>query len=115
MNIHLMNKDVNSPAFIRAGQTNNTYKEKRKSSRMRPVYHIRWFRIIELTLLIAITIGGVYLLSKLVTPQVVTAVAIIVSFLVLRFIVRFILHVTFAFLRYLFWVTVLVILLLCVF
>lgn len=47
-------------------------------------------------------------------PQVVTAVTVIAGFLILRFIVRFILQVTFTLLRYLFWIAVLAAILLCV-
>lgn len=114
MDIQVMNTDVHNPAFIRAGQSNDTRKEELKGSPMTPVRRIRWSRIIESALLIAIIVGAVYLLSKLVTPQVVTAVAIIAGFLVLQFIVRFILQVTFTILRYLFWIAVLAAILLCV-
>lgn len=113
MDIQVMNTDVHNPAFIRAGQSNDTRKEP-QGSPMTPARHIRWSRIIELTLLIAIIVGAVYLLSKLVTPQVVTAVSVIAGFLILRFIVRFILQVTFTLLRYLFWIAVLAAILLCV-
>ncbi|KGN95401.1 hypothetical protein HQ38_03760 [Porphyromonas crevioricanis] len=114
MDIRFMSTDVHNPAFIRAGQSNDTRKEGRKDSPMTAVRHIRWSRIIELTLLIAIIVGAVYLLSKLVTPQVVTAVTVIAGFLILRFIVRVILQVTFTLLRYLFWMAVLAAILLCV-
>ena len=54
------------------------------------------------------------LLSKLVTPQVVTAISILGSFLLLRFVVKVILEITFTLLRYLFWFAVLCAILLCV-
>lgn len=114
MDIQVMNTDVHNPAFIRTGQSNDTRKEKPQGSPMTPARHIRWSRIIELTLLIAIIVGAVYLLSKLVTPQVVTAVSVIAGFLILRFIVRFILQVPFTLLRYMFWIAVLAAILLCV-
>ena len=104
MDIQVMNTDVHNPAFIRAGQSNDTRKEEPQGSPMTPARHIRWSRIV----------GAVYLLSKLVTPQVVTAVSVIAGFLILRFIVRFILQVTFTLLRYLFWIAVLAAILLCV-
>ena len=114
MDIQVMNTDVHNPAFIRAGQSNDTRKEEPQGSPTTPVRHIRWSRIIELTLLIAIIVGAVYLLSKLVTPQVVTAVTVIAGFLILRFIVRVILKVTFTLLSFLFWLAILCAILLCV-
>lgn len=114
MDIQVMNTDVHNPAFIRAGQSNDTRKEEPQGSPMTPMLHIRWSRIIELTLLIAIIVGAVYLLSKLVTPQVVTAVTVIAGFLILRFIVRVIPKVTFTLLSFLFWLAILCAILLCV-
>ncbi|AAQ65971.1 hypothetical protein PG_0814 [Porphyromonas gingivalis W83] len=114
MDIQVMNTDVHNPAFIRAGQSNDTRKEEPQGSPMTPMLHIRWSRIIELTLLIAIIVDAVYLLSKLVTPQVVTAVTVIAGFLILRFIVRVILKVTFTLLSFLFWLAILCAILLCV-
>ena len=61
-----------------------------------------------------ILLGGVYVLSKLVTAQVVTALLILIGFVVLRFIVRTVLQITFTLLRYLFWIVVLAVILLCV-
>ncbi len=114
MDIRFMNTDGHNPAFIRVGQPNDTRKEEQKGSPMTSLRHIRWSRIIELTLFIAIIVEAVYLLSKFVTPQVITAAMVIASFLILRFIVRFILQVTFTLLRYLFWIALLVATLLCV-
>ena len=114
MDIQVMNTDVHNPAFIRAGQSNDTRKEEPQGSPMTPMLHIRWSRIIELTLLIAIIVDAVYLLSKLVTPHVVTAVTVIAGFLILRFIVRVILKVTFTLLSFLFWLAILCAILLCV-
>lgn len=54
------------------------------------------------------------LFSNLVTPQVVTAISILGSFLLLRFVVKVILQITFTLLRYLFWFAVLCAILLCV-
>ena len=67
-----------------------------------------------LVTLLALLIGFVSLLSKLVTPQVVTAISILGSFLLLRFVVKVILQITFTLLRYLFWFAVLCAILLCV-
>jgi len=64
MDIQVMNTDVHNPAFIRAGQSNDAHKEEPKGSPMTPVRHIGWSRIIELTLLITIIVGAVYLLFK---------------------------------------------------
>ena len=59
-----MNTDIHNPAFIRAGQSNDARKEELKGSPMTSSRHIRWSRIIELTLLITIIVGAVYLLFK---------------------------------------------------
>ena len=58
--------------------------------------------------------GGVYLLSKLVTAQMETALLILIGFVVRRFIVCTVLQITFTPLRYLFWIVVLAVILLCV-
>ena len=73
-----------------------------------------WTRFIGLVTLLALLIGFVSLLSNLVTPQVVTAISILGSFLLLRFVVKVILQITFTLLRYLFWFAVLCAILLCV-
>ena len=67
-----------------------------------------------LVTLLALLIGFVSLLSNLVTPQVVTAISILGSFLLFRFVVKVILEITFTLLRYLFWFAVLCAILLCV-
>ena len=58
-----MNTDVHNPAFIRARHSNDTRKDNPQGSPMTPAHHIRWSRNIELTMLIAIIVGAVYLLS----------------------------------------------------
>ena len=58
--------------------------------------------------------GGVYLLSKLVTAQVVTALLILIGFVVRRFIVCTVLQITLTLLPYLFGIDVLAVILLCV-
>ena len=90
MNRSLMNKDLHSPAFIRASVPADKEEPLQVASKTTPSNEIKWSRIIRLALLIGILLGGVYLLSKLVTAQVVTA------------------------LRYLFWIVVLAVILLCV-
>ena len=77
------------------------------------VHRFSWTRFIGLVTLLALLIGFVSLLSKLITPQVVTAISILGSFLLLRFVVKVILQITFTLLRYLFWFAVLCAILLC--
>ena len=72
-----------------------------------------WTRFIELAILLSIVIGAIWLISKMVTPQVVTVVSVIAGFLILRFIVRVILKVTFTLLSILFWLAILCAILLC--
>ena len=114
MNRFLMNKDQHSPAFIRASVPADKEESLQVASNTTSSNGIKWSRIIRLTLLIGILSGGVYLLSKLVTAQVVTALLILIGFVVLRFIVRTVLQITFTLLRYLFWIVVLAVILLCV-
>ena len=114
MNRSLMNKDLHSPAFIRASVPADKEEPLQVASKTIPSNEIKWSRIIRLALLIGILSGGVYLLSKLVTAQVVTALLILIGFVVLRFIVRTVLQITFTLLRYLFWIVVLAVILLCV-
>ena len=109
-----MNKDLHSPAFIRASVPADKEEPLQVASKTTPSNDIKWSRIIRFTLLMGILSGGVYLLSKLVTAQVVTALLILIGFVVLRFIVRTVLQITFTLLRYLFWIVVLAVILLCV-
>lgn len=94
MNTIIMNQDVHTPAFIKADASNKTDNIKQQS--------------------ISIVIGAIWLISKIVTPQVVTVVSVIAGFLILRFIVRVILKVTFTLLSILFWLAILCAILLCV-
>ena len=114
MNRSLMNKDLHSPAFIRASVSADKEEPLQVASKTTSSNGIKWSRIILLALLMGILLGGVYLLSKLVTAQVVTALLILIGFVVLRFIVRTVLQITFTLLRYLFWIVVLAVILLCV-
>ena len=109
-----MNKDLHSPAFIRASVPADKEGPLQVASKTTSSNGTKWSRIIRLTFLMGILSGGVYLLSKLVTAQVVTALLILIGFVVLRFIVRTVLHITFTLLRYLFWIVVLAVILLCV-
>ena len=114
MNTIIMNQDVHTPAFIKADASNKTDNIKQQSTSPKQVRRFSWTRFIELAVLLSIVIGAVYLISKIVTPQVVTAVSVILGFLILRFIVRVILQVTFTILRWLFWLAVILAILLCV-
>ena len=110
----IMNQDIHTPAFIKADASNKTDKIKQQSISPKQVRRFSWTRFIELVILLSIVIGVVWLISKMVTPQVVTAVSVIAGFLILRFIVRVILQVTFTLLRYIFWIAILCAILLCV-
>ena len=114
MNTIIMNQDVHTPAFIKVDVSNKTDKIKQQSISPKQVHRFGWTRFIELTILLSVVIGAIWLISKMVTPQVVTAVSVIAGFLMLRFIVRVILQVTFTLLSILFWLAILCAILLCV-
>ena len=103
------------PVFIRADASRKTNNVKQQPTSPKQVRRFAWTRFIELAVLLSIVIGAVYLISKIVTPQVVTAVSVILSFLILRFIVRVILQVTITLLSILFWLAIFCTILLCVF
>ena len=105
-----MNHDPHSPVFIR-GKASPDKQTKRKASSIRS---IDWQRLIELVLPLVLVVAAVYLISRVVTPQVVTIVAIIAGFLLLRFVVRTILQITFTILGYLFWLAIFVAILICI-
>ena len=108
-----MNQDVHTPAFIKADTSNKTDRNRQQPTSPKQVHHFGWIRFIEPVLLLSLVTGAVYLISKMVTPQVVTAVSVIAGFLILRFIVRVILKVTFTLLSFLFWLAILCAILLC--
>ena len=112
MNTIIMNEDVHTPVFIKADASNKTDNIKQQSTSPKQVRRFFWTRFIELVILLSIVIGVIWLISKIVTPQVVTTVSVILGFLILRFIVRMILQVTFTILRYLLWTAILIIILL---
>ena len=114
MNTIIMNQDIHTPAFIKADASNKTDNIKQLSISPKQVRRFSWTRFIELTTLLSVVIGVIWLISKVVTPQVVTAVSVIAGFLILRFIVRVILKVTFTLLNILFWLAILCAILLCV-
>ena len=109
-----LNEIVHTPAFIKADASNKTDNIKQQSTSPKQVRHFGWTRFIELTILLSIVIGAIWLISKIVTPQVVTAISVIAGFMILRFIVRVILKVTFTLLSFLFWLAILCAILLCV-
>lgn len=109
-----LNEIVHTPAFIRADASNKTDKEKQQPSSPKQVRRFGWTRFIELAIPLSILIGSIWLISKIVTPQVVTVVSVIAGFLILRFIVRVILKVAFMLLSILFWLAIVCAILLCV-
>ena len=114
MNTIIMNQDIYTPAFIKADVSNKSDNIKQQPTSSKQVRRFSWTRFIELTILLSVVIGAIWLISKMVTPQVVTAVSVIAGFLILRFVVRVILKVTFALLSFLFWLAILCAILLCV-
>ena len=109
-----LNEIVHTPAFIKADVSNKTERNRQQPTSPKQVRHFGWTRFVELTILLSIVIGAIWLTSKIVTPQVVTVVSVIAGFLILRFIVRVILKVTFTLLSILFWLAILCAILLCV-
>ena len=114
MNTMIMNQDVHTPAFIKADTSYKTDNIKQQPTSPKQVRRFSWTRFIELAILFSIVIGAIWLISKIVTLQVVTAVSVIAGFLLLRFIVRVILKVTITLLSILFWLAILCAILLCV-
>ena len=114
MNTIIMNQDVHTPAFIKADASNKTNNVKQQPNSLKQVRRFPWTRFIQLAILLSIVIGAIWLISKIVTTQVVTAVSVIAGFLILRFIIRVILKVTFTLLSILFWLAILCTILLCV-
>ncbi|PVX44021.1 hypothetical protein [Hallella colorans] len=109
-----LNEIVHTPAFIKADASNKTDKDKQLPTSPKQVRRFGWTRFIVLAILLSILIGVIWLISKIVTPQVVTAISVIAGFLILRFIVRVILKVAFTLLSILFWLAILCAILLCI-
>ena len=109
-----LNEIVHTPAFIKVDASNKTDNDKQQPTSPKQVRLFGWTRFIELAILLSIVIGAVWLISKIVTPQVVTVVSVIAGFLILRFIVRVILKVAFTLLSILFWLAIVCAILLCV-
>ena len=80
MNTIIMNQDVHTPAFIKADASNKTDNIKQQQTSPKQVRCFSWTRFIELAILFSIVIGAVWLISKIVTSQVVTAVSVIAGF-----------------------------------
>ena len=114
MNTFIMNQDVHTPAFIKADASNKTDNIKQQPISPKQVRRFGWTRFIELDILLSVVIGIIWLISKIVTPQVVTVVSVFAGFLILRFIVRIVLKITFTLLSILFWLAILCAILLCV-
>ena len=114
MNTIIMNQDVHTPAFIKADVSNKSERNRQQPTSPKQVRRFGWTHFFKLAILLSIVIGVIWLISKIVTPQVVTAVSVIAGFLILRFIVRVILKVTFTLLSLLFWLAILCAILLCV-
>ena len=110
MNTQAMNHDPHSPVFIRGKAS----PDKQTKGQVSPSRFVDWRRIIELALLLTLVVAAVYLISRVVTPQVVTIVGVIAGFLLLRFVVRTILQVTFTILGFLFWLAIFVAILICI-
>ena len=109
-----LNEIVHTPAFIKADASYKTNNVKQQPTSPKQVRRFSWTRFIELAILLSIVICAIWLISKIVTPQVVTAISVIAGFLILRFIVRIILKVTITLLSILFWLAILCAILLCV-
>ena len=110
MNTQAMNHDPHSPVFIRGKAT----PDKQVKEQAPPSRSIDWRRLIELALLLALVVAALYLVSRVVTPQVVQIMSVIVGFLLLRFVVRTVLQVTFTILGFLFWLAIFVAILICI-
>ena len=102
-----LNEIVHTPAFIKADASNKTDNIKQQPTSPKQVRCFGWTRFIELTILLSVVIGAIWLISKMVTPQVITVISIIAVFLILRFIVRVILKVTITLLSIFFWLAIL--------
>ena len=105
-----MNHDPHSPVFIKGKAT----PDKQAKEQAPPSRSIDWRRLIELALLLALVVAALYLVSRVVTPQVVQIMSVIVGFLLLRFVVRTVLQVTFTILGFLFWLAIFVAILICI-
>ena len=76
MNTIIMNQDVHTPAFVKADASNKTDNIKQQPTSPKQVRRFSWTRFIELVILLSIVIGAIWLISKIVTPQVITALSL---------------------------------------
>ncbi len=76
MNTIIMNQDIYTPAFIKADASNKTDNIKQQPTSPKQVRRFSWTRFIELVILLSIVIGAIWLISKIVTPQVITALSL---------------------------------------
>ena len=110
-----LNEIVHTPAFIKADASNKSDNIKQQPTSPKQVRRFSWTRFIELAILLSVVIGIIWLISKIVTSQVVTVVSVIAGFLILCFIAKMILQVTFTILHWLFWIAIIAAILLSVF
>lgn len=89
MNRSIMNQDIHRPAFIRANVPNDQREQPQVAYAASHSSRINWVGVIKLLFLLGILFGGLSLLSKVITPQVITALAILIGFVVLRFIAEY--------------------------
>ena len=75
-----LNEIVHTPAFVKADASNKSDNIKQQPTSPKQVRRFGWTRFIELAILLSIVIGVIWLISKMVTPQVVTAVSVIAGF-----------------------------------
>ena len=80
MNTIIMNQDVHTPAFIKADASNKTDNIKQQPTSHKQVCRFSWTRFIELAILLSVVIGVIWLISKIVTPQVITVISVILVF-----------------------------------
>ena len=66
MNTIIMNQDVHTPAFIKADASNKTDNIKQQPISPKQVRRFSWTRFIELTILLSVVIGVIWLISKMV-------------------------------------------------
>lgn len=112
-----MTTDTHHRSFIRTVKPKTSTEERQPSyveKLWKKLLHLPWSSIFRFVAVFSLLAGGLYLLGKLVTPRVLTALYVIAGLLLIRFVVKTILRIAFTLLRYLFWIVVLGAILLCV-
>ncbi|MDN4754844.1 hypothetical protein [Porphyromonas levii] len=102
MNKNIINRDPHEPAFLpfeKATPQAPVEPELTKSQFIR----CRLRQLFYVALIAGILYGGYRLLVKILTPEVLTIIGIIVSFLILRWVVRIVLRIAFTILSFIFW------------